>query len=786
MKSKLERGFIAIAVLASMVVFIYFRIDFNNEITYFLPEGKNRAWASFSAQLSESTLTRTIIINIGGTEPEELAAVAKAVASGIEGHPGIDSVRLGIDTKTEDLFFRLFFPRRYYFVSDRPDEELPGKLTEEALGRSAEDLKRWLASPLGALIRRIAEEDPLLTFPAAMQRLEQMRLGDLALRENQFFTKDEKFAVIFVTTTRSAFDTEAQRPLLDKIRSVFESENRKHGSQLTLELGGVSLFALASESAIRAAITLISLVSIGAITVLFILVFGSLRYLFLACLPLVYGLVTAIAVSLLVYGKLHGLTLAFGATLTGVCIDYPIHFFNHLGDGEIGQTPIAALRRIWPALWLGCVTTVLGLIGLAWTSFPGIREIAIFSATSVVTALLITRWLLPIWLPEAPRTTEIQRRLRAALGAFIRRLPQRKTMIAAPVALALLVCVWGMTRIQWQDDLRALSVVPSELTQQDRRVRKRLSQEDASRFVIAVGTNREEALQSNDRVYGLLSAAKNAGELEGFASLHSLLWSKRLQRRNVAVLKASPDLDSRMREALGRAGFAPERFGSIQASLENRVGPLLPEDLLESELAGLVRGFLLENEEGVGIATYLRGVRKPAALEGRFRGIEDAHYFDQTAFVNEMYTEYRRRTAELIMVGLLLVGLILWTRYRDPRNALAAFAPSVLAGATALSILALCGIPINLLHIMSLLLVLSMGVDYGVFLVESVGSNSALESTALSIVLACLFTVLSFGLMATSMQPALASIGQATGLGVLLALLFSPFSLALLATVRKS
>ena len=43
------------------------------------------------------------------------------------------------------------------------------------------------------------------------------------------------------------------------------------------------------------------------------------------------------------------------------------------------QTPIDALRRIWPALWLGCVTTVLGLVGLAWTSFPGIREIAFWN-----------------------------------------------------------------------------------------------------------------------------------------------------------------------------------------------------------------------------------------------------------------------------------------------------------------------------------------------------------------------------------------------------------------------
>lgn len=786
MRAEWLRGSFAVALLASMALFIYLRFEVTSEITHFLPAGTDRALALFSTQLSESSLARTTIINLGGADPEELASVAGELAGEIAHHPGIDSVRRGIDPATEDLFFELFFPRRYYFLSDRPEEELPGRLSEESLARSAEELKRRLASPLGALIRRIAQADPLLTFPTIMQRLKQMRLGELVLQNNQFFTRDEKYAVVFVTTTDSAFDTEAQRSVLAKIRSAFESLNDRHASRLTLELGGISLFALSSESAIRTAITRISLVSMAAIAVFFIVVFGSFRYLFLAVLPLVYGLVTAIAVSLLVYGKLHGLTLAFGATLTGVCIDYPIHFFNHLADDGARQTPIDALRRIWPALWLGCVTTVLGLVGLAWTSFPGIREIAVFSATSVVTALLTTRLLLPGWLPHRPRATGIQLRLREALGALLYRLQQRRFVFSIPLVLAVLVCGWGLTRIRWQDDLRALSVVPSKLTQQDRRVRKRLSQADVSRFVIAVGPDGEAALQSNDRVHGVLAAARDAGELEGFSSLHSLLWSERLQRRNLELLKASPDLGARLLAALQRTGFDPEKFRPFISSLESRVAPLTPENLLESELAGIVRGFWLENENGVGIVTYLRGVRSPLALDRRIRETEDAHFFDQAAFVNEMYTQYRKRTTELIMAGLLLVGLILGARYRDPRLALASFAPSVLAAATALSVLALCGIPINLLHVMSLLLVLSMGVDYGVFLVESARGNSAPGSTMLSIVLACLFTVLSFGLMATSRQPSLASIGQATGLGVLLALLFSPLSLALLAPIRRS
>ena len=33
--------------------------------------------------------------------------------------------------------------------------------------------------------------------------------------------------------------------------------------------------------------------------------------------------------TLAVFGSIHGLTIAFGTTLLGVCIDYPVHLLNH-------------------------------------------------------------------------------------------------------------------------------------------------------------------------------------------------------------------------------------------------------------------------------------------------------------------------------------------------------------------------------------------------------------------------------------------------------------------------
>jgi predicted exporter len=139
----------------------------------------------------------------------------------------------------------------------------------------------------------------------------------------------------------------------------------------------------------------------------------------------------------------------------------------------------------------------------------------------------------------------------------------------------------------------------------------------------------------------------------------------------------------------------------------------------------------------------------------------------------------------LILVGLVLVFFVLFARYRRVGPSLAALTPALLAGGCAVGILAICGVKLNLLHAMSILLVLSMGVDFGVFLVESDRDDGNLAPALLSILVSGLVTVLSFGLLAMSAQPALSAIGQITALGMLFAILLSPIALVLLSRGGK-
>jgi predicted exporter len=75
-------------------------------------------------------------------------------------------------------------------------------------------------------------------------------------------------------------------------------------------------------------------------------------------------------------------------------------------------------------------------------------------------------------------------------------------------------------------------------------------------------------------------------------------------------------------------------------------------------------------------------------------------------------------------------------------------------------------------------------VDYGVFVTESgatPGQGAGHGATLVSLVLCCLSSVLGFGLLAASSNPALHGIGVTTTLGVTFALLLAPTTWLMLA-----
>jgi predicted exporter len=771
-----------LSVLAGLAAWAVANVDLSTDISRFMPGADDAELATLASRLSDSELTRTMILTVGSADLDAAVAAARALADALRADDAVESVRSGVDPEQIEAAYHVYYPRRHAFLSEDPEREIPALAESEALRQRAREVRESLALPTATLTKRLAASDPLGAFERLIGRLGSQR-PPLDVHDGVFVTPDRRFAVVFLTTRSSAFDSVPQARLLGAIDAAFVRIAAASPAPVELEKSGANRFAVAAESGIRRDVHWIVALSSLGVAVVFLSFLRSLHYFLLVALPAVSGIVFGTVATSLAFGRIDGVTMAFGACLIGVAIDYSIHVLDHHAL-DPGAEIRALVRRLRASVLVGGLTTMASFVGLALTSFPGFREIGFFSTVGIGASLFVTLCVLPAFLSgELPgrRVPPLAARVSRRFGDGVRWLALRPRVLAlAPIACIALTALF-VPRLRFDDDLTHLMALDPTLRAEEERVRARVSREDAGRVIFALGADADEAVARNDAVATRLAAAQANGAIGEFRSLHALLWSRDLQQRNLRALAAIPDLADRVEAAFAAEGFRVEALAPFRASLaEPAPAPLDAATLRASPLRDLVAPLLLDLKDRFAAVTYLRGETELAPLEAELAGLEHVHVFDSRTFMNSIYRQFRVTTIQQVGVGSGLVLLVLALYYRRLRPALAAFVPSLLVGGAVVAAFAAVGAPMNLLHVTSLVMVMGMGVDYGVFLVDSARDRKELEGTLFSLFLSCLTTVFIFGTLAISEHAALRAMGATTGLGILLSFALAPVTLLLL------
>jgi predicted exporter len=768
-----------LAVLAGMALIAFTRFDVSTDITNMMPSGSEGTLAAVSRELTRSELARTMLLSIGADTTEQAVAAARELADALRARDDVAWVRGGIDDDQMRAVYELYFPRRHAFLTDRP-EELPALLSDAGLARAAEELKRELASPVSPLTKKVAPADPLGAFRGVVERFRGTQPA-LAVRDGWFVSPDGRHAIVMLGTKASAFDAKAQREFLSALRGTFDGIAARAAGPLVLESSGANKISVEAERSIKADVRLVAVVGTVLVAVLLLAFFPSPASFVMVALPSVAGILVATGTGMLVFGKLDGLTMGFGAALIGVVIDYPTHLLTHLVLAPRGWAVRDVVRHHRGAIRLGGLTTIASFVGLGLTSFRGFQQIALFSVVGVFTAIVVTLYVLPGFWRIAERPPRVAAWAAARIGVSVDAAAKRRGILVALTVASLLAGLPALTGLRWVDDLTKLWRMDPALQAEDERVRARVAQADAGRVVIALAEDRDAAVRANDAVAARLGPLVASGDLAGIRSLHSFLWARDVQERNLAAVASDPTLPARVDRVFGAAGFRPGAFDAFARDLAApQPEPLGYDALLASPVADLVRSMLVQLGDDVGAITYLSGVRDEAAVRAAVADLPRVHYFDQKTFLNEIYTAFRTTTVEQIFVGNALVIALLLLRYRSVRLALAAYFPSVLVAIVLLGAYALLGVDVNLLHTVSIVIVTGMGVDYGVFVVDAARQRESLGPTMLSVCVCALTTTFTFGVMALSRHPALQAIGVTIGIGVLLSFLLAPLALLLL------
>ena len=216
-------------------------------------------------------------------------------------------------------------------------------------------------------------------------------------------------------------------------------------------------------------------------------------FLLLVMVPLFLGVIVAMGSVLLVFGSIHGVTLGFGVTLTGVAVDYPIHLVSQMPGTQ--SKAREHVKRIWPTLRLGVITTVIAYASLIFSDFRGLTQLGVFTVTGLLTAAAVTRWLLPHIIPKRVVMRHGMERSHNFLERLGRRAPQARIWMSLLVILAAAYLVL-LDRPLRDDRLDSLSPIPEERRAQGRALRQDLGMWSGAKLMAIIAPDAETALRT--------------------------------------------------------------------------------------------------------------------------------------------------------------------------------------------------------------------------------------------------------------------------------------------------
>ena len=711
-------------------------------------------------QRMQEPLNREMLVLVGHTDRQQAVAMAQ---------------KLGEQWQASGLFEK---------VQWNLQADLPALRTQLLQGRlamlSAEDRQQLIEHPDAFIQQRVQalfdpftgftlvpSQDDWLGLTGRIQNSQpqhgavQLDIGSGALIAD---ADGKSWVLLRARTTGNAFDLKLPLQVAELLQT-----SREEAAQADVQLLAASglLYAANGQQQATREMTWVGGGATVGILLLLLLAFRRWRVV-LAFVPVLVGMLFGAVACVALFGHMHVMTLVLGSSLIGVAVDYPLHYLSKSWSLKPWHS-WPALRLTLPGLTLSLITSCIGYLALAWTPFPALTQIAVFSAAGLLGAYLSAVCLLPALLKGVD--------LRPAqwpltVSEYLLKL--RETLLkhaSTPVLLALLIafCVGGLLKLDSKNDIRQWVGAPQQLTDEAQAIARITGYQPTSQFFLVRATNQEELLERQTALSDRLDQLVNLEKLQGYLSLNQLV--------------SQPSEQLQVREALQKLAqfWQPLLDLGVPAeALHAEVTKLqaLPTQDIDAALAGPLaepyRPLWLgpTDDGGVAALVSLQGLNNPALLQIQARDLPGVELVDRLGELNSVFAATQISAAELKLASCVLIVLVLILPFGFG-GALRIVSLPLLAALCSLASLGWMGQPLTLFSLFGLLLVTAISVDYAILMREQIGGAAV---SLLGTLLAAVTTWLSFGLLAVSSTPAVSNFGLSVSLGLAFSFILAPWA----------
>lgn len=495
-------------------------------------------------------------------------------------------------------------------------------------------------------------------------------------------------------------------------------------------------------------ISLISTVSMTAVLVILLLIFKRPSPILFSIGSILWSSLTAIFATLAIFGKMHILTLVFGTSLIGSCIDYSLHYFINWKGNLACHKGYQVRNHLIKGLSLSLVSTVICYFILLFAPFNLLKQMAVFSMSGIISSFLTVICVYPfIKVPQEKR--EIKLLKYYSMPSWYNKKFVGRIAITVMFVFSILILLIFHKNVKIENNLSRLYKMEGREMLNEKEAAQVLQYNPSGWFIVS-GATVEETLQNEENLTARLKKMNAGKEKGGFVCITSYVPSVAMQKKSRAAAEKLMPFAGEQYEYLGYdSSLAKKLISDFNAGKDDfiEIGKNVPE-YLESAISTAWLGEI----DG----KYYSVVLPVSVLDyDAYKSLADGENVFFISKVRSMNADLDRLSSmilNLFVVVYIALFVILKFFYSWKQTSKIVSVPLLIVLMTA-AIFALCGIHFEFFSITGMILVFGLGLDYVIYMIENEKRVDEVQDAKLepfAIALSFVTSAVSFGALALS------------------------------------
>jgi len=747
-------------------VIIASKFQIANNLTLFLPEPDTEFERLLHHQLDKSASSSMLFLAFSGLPEDDLARFNQRITKKLRNSKTYRRVTNNAENLDEGL---LAFLEKYRYLLTHSD--LSNRFSASELKLSLQQRLQGLASSAAPLEKRYLRQDPTGEISGLLNDWQ----GKVSRHKRPieingvWFSDDRSRTLVLVEIAADISQMENQAAAVEELRELYDSMRLPGLEHIMV---GPAVYAVETGEDIQDDIKWLTLIAIVLVTLFLFAAYRSLKTVVLVICPLAAGIAVAMATILLLYDEIQGITLAFGVTLIGIAVDYPIHLLACLGGNDTKSQ--ADLVKIWSTLKLGVISTVVAYGAFLVAGFEGLRQLGLFTISGLVSAAIFSRWVLPALAYGPGQSKPGLNNLNHYLKTWGQKAPALRWTVVVSAFLSLGLLGFSSAPVLHLN-VDSLSPVTESRRAEGRLLRSDLGFWYGGSMMMIAKKDNEAVLQYSENIQSYLDALVDDNAIDGYDMASHFLPSRQRQFLKKSQIIDIENLQANLTEALIDLPFRKNTFDPFIDDLRQakQLDVIELEALRDTAIGEKLSSLLFDFDNVAGGVILLHGINDDARMK-QFADDHDGLYYMHLKTASTDLVAHSIERVALRMLGcIVLIYAMLAFAFKNKNRPLKIMIPSLSAALVTAAILVLSGNPLSIFHLISLLLVVGLGLDYALFFNRLPENDNEWDTTFKSLWVCAVTTILVFGILMFSHTPPLKAIGETVGLGAFISIVFA-------------